>query len=165
MIMELSEAIAKRYSCRSLEPVEISTEHLEQILEAGRVAPSGWNKQPFDFLVVTERERIEKVAQSQEFIHGASVLIGIVADPDASGYWREDIAAAAENMLLTITSLGYGSTWVEGTILPQEEELKDYFNIPQQYRFIIVLPIGKENPPGKRAAKRSLQDMIHRETW
>ena len=163
--MDTLVAIAQRYSCRSLQPVDIPPEDLENILQAGRKAPSGMNKQPFDFLVVTKRQHIEKVAQSQAFIAGASVLIMIAADPQASTYWKEDIAAAAENMLLAVTALGYGSTWVEGTILPHEDELKQYFHVPEKYRFIIALPIGKPTAPARSTKKRPLSEMIHQEKW
>ncbi len=163
--MDFFETVKKRYSCRSLEPVDIPQEHLETILDAGRSAASGWNKQPFDLLVVKEREGIDKIATAQGFISGASVVIGIVANPDASQYWREDISAAAENMLLAVAALGYGSTWVEGTILPKEKEIKKYFGIPENLRFIIALPIGKPATGGYQATKRALDDMVHQEKW
>ena len=164
--MDFFETVKKRYSCRSLEPVDISQEHMEKILNAGKSAASGWNKQPFDFLVVKEREGIDKIADSQAFISGASVVIGIIANPDASQYWREDIAASAENMLLAVTALGYGSTWVEGTILPREEEMKKYFGIPENLRFIVVLPIGKPaTGGGSQSTKRDLDDMVHHDKW
>ena len=65
--MDFFETVKKRYSCRSLEPVEIPQEHMEKILNAGKSAASGLNKQPFDFLVVKEREGIDKIATAQGF--------------------------------------------------------------------------------------------------
>jgi len=163
--MELFEAISERYSCRDLRPVEIPKSDLERILDAGRRAASGRNIQPFEFLVVTDGESIEQLATAQSFISGASVAVAIVADPDASKYWLEDISAAAENMLLAITALGYGSTWVEGTILPKEEKLKEYFGIPKRLRLMIVLPIGQPGSDGAQASKKSLDSMVRWERW
>ena len=163
--MEFFETVKNRYSCRSLKPIDIPQEHLDKILNAGKSAASGMNIQPFDFLVIKDREGIDKIATAQGFISGASVIIGIIANPDDSQYWREDISATAENMLLAITALGYGSTWVEGTILPKEKEIKNYFGIPENLRFIIALPIGKPATEGSQATKRDLDNMVHREKW
>ena len=68
-------------------------------------------------------------------------------------------------MLLAVTALGYGSTWVEGTILPKEKEIKKYFGIPENLRFVIALPIGKPAIGASQAAKRSLDDMVRWEKW
>jgi len=163
--MEVFEAIEQRYSCRDLEPIEVSADDLEKILDAGRRAASGCNIQPFEFMVVKDRQNIEKIAEAQKFISGASVIIVIVADPDKSQYWLEDVSAAAENMLLAITALGYASTWVEGTIMPKENELKKHFNVPENMRFMIALPIGKPAKPGAQAGKKKLDSMTHWEKW
>jgi nitroreductase len=163
--MELFEATEKRYSCRNFKPVRIPDEHIEKILDAGRRAASGCNKQPFNFLVVKEQKNIKKIAIAQEFISQASIVIGIVADPAISDYWLEDISAAATQMLLAVTALGYGSTWVEGMLLQKEKELKEHFGIPENLRFVIVLPIGAPAAGYAQPAKKSLKEMIHWEKW
>ena len=81
--MDFFEAVEKRYSCRNLQSVDITAEQLEMILDAGCRAASGMNIQPFKFLVMKDRKNIEIIAQSQQFITGASVVIGIVANPQA----------------------------------------------------------------------------------
>lgn len=164
-IMELFETIEKRYSCRNFNPVQIPDEHIEKILDAGRRAASGCNKQPFGFLVVKDKKNIEKIAIAQEFMSQASAAIGIVADPAISDYWLEDISAAATQMLLAITALGYGSTWVEGMLLLKEEELKKHFGIPENLRFVIVLPIGAPKEGYAQPVKKPLNEMTHWEKW
>lgn len=163
--MELFKAIKKRYSCRNFKPVTIPDKHIGKILDAGRFAASGCNKQPFEFLIVKEKNDIKKIASAQEFMAEASAIIGIVANPQFSDFWLEDISAAAENMLLATTALGYGSTWVEGTLLQKEKELKKYFGIPDNLRFIIALPIGIPATQGAQPAKKPLKEMVHWERW
>ena len=163
--MEIFEAIGKRYSCRDLKPVEIPRADLERILDAGRRAASGKNIQPFSFLVLTAAKDIEKIATAQGFIGKASVVIAIVADPEKSPYWLEDISAAAQNMLLAITAMGYGCTWVEGTTLPKEPEFKDYLGIPEHLRLMIFLPIGQPALPGSQKPKKPLPSMVHWQKW
>lgn len=163
--MELFEAIKARYSCRKLKAVDIPKEDIEKILDAGRLAPSGANRQPFDFLVVTDKDKIAEFSKSQSFMSNASVIIALVADPAKSNYWLEDISSAATNMLLAITAIGYGSTWVEGKIMPNEPELKELLGVDENLRMIIALPIGKPAEPGAQPKKRDLKEMTHSNKW
>ena len=163
--MDLFEAIEERYCCRDLAPVQAPREDLERIMDAGRRAASGMNVQPFGFIAVTERETIQRLASAQAFIADASAAIAIVADPAESKYWLEDISAAAENMFLAITALGYATTWVEGTLMSKEDALKQYLGVPERLRLMILLPIGKPASPGSQAPKKPLDDLVHWEKW
>ena len=91
--------------------------------------------------------------------------MAIVADPNESAYWLEDVSAVAENMLLAIAAMGYASTWVEGTIARNEESLKEYLGIPLRLRLIILLPIGKAADDGVQAKKKPLSQLVHWEKW
>ena len=152
--MEFFEVIEKRRSVRELQKVTIPQEHILRILESGRLAPSGKNIQPWEVLVIDDEELIRQLASVQSFIGQAGVLIGIVADPRESKYWLEDAAATIENMLLAITALGYASCWIEGTLLRKEEWAKNVLGIPEEKRFLALLPLGKAagriSPPVKK---------------
>jgi len=163
--MNLFEAIEKRYSCRALAPVDIPREDLETIMDAGRRAASGLNIQPFSFIAITDKATITSLAAAQGFIADASAAIAIVADPAASKYWIEDISAAAENMCLAVTALGYATTWVEGTLMSKEEELKKLLEVPQHLRLMILLPLGKAMSPGSQMKKKPLRELTHWEKW
>lgn len=163
--MDLFEAIRARASARDLAPVEIPQEHLEQILEAGRRAPSGMNVQPLHYVVIRQRATIERLAKVQGFIGGASVVIAIAADPGESRFWLEDASAAAENMLLAIAALGYGSTWVEGTLLRREDWAKRLLGVPDHLRLTIMLPIGKPASAPRQAPKKPPSETVHYERF
>ena len=163
--MDLFEAIRARASARDLQPVEVPADHLEAILDAGRRAPSGMNIQPLHYIVIRDRTTIDRLARVQGFIGGASVVVAIVADPGASRFWLEDASAAAENMLLAIAALGYGSTWVEGTLLRREEWAKELLGVPDHMRLIILLPIGKPACSPAQAAKKPLAELVHHERY
>jgi len=157
--VDLFEAIEKRRSVRSLTKVDISTEELEKIVDAGRCAPSGMNTQPREFIIITEQGIIEKISQAQSFIRNASALIAVVCEPNASKYWLEDMAASVENMLLAITALGYDSCWVEGTLLRMEKKAKEILGVPKQKRLMAVLPIGKASSSGSQAPKKPMSEV------
>jgi len=163
--MDLFEAIRVRASVRQLEPVDIPEGDLAAILEAGRRAPSGMNVQPLHFIVVRDRGTIGQFGKVQGFVGDASALVAIAADPSASKFWLEDASAAAAQMLLAIAALGYGSTWVEGTLLRREAWAKELLGVPEHLRLIIILPIGKPAAPPEQAPKKPLGEMVHRERF
>ena len=162
--MDLFEAIEKRASVRQLESADISDEDLRKILDAGRRAPSGRNLQPLEYVVIADPATIEKLERVQPFIAQSSVIIALVADK-SSEYWLEDASAAAENMLLAITALGYASCWVEGTLLRHEEWAKELLGVPEDRRLIILLPIGRPAVTPVQKEKKPLEDIVHSERY
>lgn len=160
--MDLFDAIRSRRSVRKFTGDPIPREDLLKIVDAGRLAASGHNLQPWEFIVVTDRAMIERL-RARDWMNQAGALVAIVLDP-ASLYWREDGAAAAQNMLLACTALGYGACWVEGGIIPHEEEYKLALGVPPGRRMIIVLAIGvpAEQP---EKVKKSLEQVIRWERY
>jgi nitroreductase len=159
--MDLFEAIQKRRSVRSLLKTDIPMEHLEKIVDAGRMAPSGTNAQPREFIIITDPEIIDKLSTVQGFLRDASAIIAIVADDKGSKYWLEDVSASAENMLLAIVALGYDSCWVEGTLLRKEDEAKKILGVPGSMRLMVLLPVGKAAASGSQASKKPMTEITH----
>lgn len=139
--MNALDAIRKRRSIRHFTGAAIPHAHLEQIVDAGRLAPSGHNEQPWAFVVVTEPTTIAQMKMVADWIDQAGAVIAVTLDP-TSRWWLEDGAAAVENMLIAATALGYGSCWLEGYTLAHEEELKALLHIPQARRLLTLVPIG-----------------------
>ena len=163
--MDFFDAIAQRASVRDLKPVEVPDSDLERILDAGRRAPSGRNRQPIEFIVVKDPNTIQTLASAQECIADAGLVICVAADPAKSQYWHQDVSAATTNMLLAITGLGYASVWIEGSMPPVEEECKRALGIPDAMRLLVALPIGAPAKPPKQRDKRPLADMVHWEQY
>ena len=103
--MDALEAIRKRRSIREYTGEAILREDLEKIVDAARLAPTGWNRQPWDFIVVTDREMIENLKVASQWTDKAGAIIAVVLDP-SSRWWLEDGAAAVENMLIASHGLG-----------------------------------------------------------
>ena len=163
--MDLFEAIECRASVRAYDPVEVSDQDLRRIVDAGRRGPSGGNRQPLQFIAITKRETLDALETVQEAFASASAAVGIVADPAGSRWWLEDAAAAAENMLLAITALGYVSVWVEGTLLKQEDTAKELLGVPKEKRLIILLPVGKAPAETAQADKKPLEAVMFRDRY
>jgi nitroreductase len=161
--MDALEAIRKRRSVRRYTGDSIPREDLEQIVDAGRLAATGGNRQPWDFIVVTDREMIDRLKVAAAWMEQAGAIIAVVMDP-ASRWWIEDGSAAVENMLIASTALGYGSCWLEGYTLPREEEFKELLGVPEEKRLLTLVPIGVPTEwPTKE--KKSLAEVIHWEKY
>ena len=139
--MDALEAIRKRRSVRNYSGEPIPREDLEKIVDAGRLAASGNNKQPWEFIVITERAMIEQLKIASQWMEKAGAIIAVVMDP-SSTWWKEDGAAAVENILIASTALGYGSCWLEGYTLPLEGRLKKLLGIPGERRLLTLIPLG-----------------------
>ncbi len=161
--MEALEAIRTRRSIRRFKPGDIPREHLETIVDAGRLAASGNNVQPWDFIVVTERATIAEFKVTEAWVAQASAVIAVVIDP-ATRWWVEDGAAAIENMLLAAAALGYGACWVEGDLLPYEDMVKSLLGVPAAKRLMALIPVGVPAVIPK-PKKRPLQDVLHWERY
>ncbi len=161
--MDLFEAIEKRRSIRKFKPNPIPKEALKRILEAGRLAPSGGNRQPWRFIIARKPETkkaLAAAANNQMFIADAGAVIVALGDPKASPTklpytlsatripHRQDPMIAIEHMVLAATALGYGTCWIGAF---NEEEVKKILKIPEDMAVIALLPIGvpDESPPPK----------------
>ncbi|UCC63024.1 MAG: nitroreductase family protein [Anaerolineae bacterium] len=161
--MDTLEAIRKRRSVRHYTGEPIPRQDLETIVDAGRLAASGYNAQPWDFIVVTERETIDQLKVVAQWMEKAGAIVAVVLDPSAR-FWLEDGSAAVENMLIASTALGYGSCWLEGNTLPLEEDFKALLGVPQEKRLLTLVPIGVPVEwPTKE--KKPLAEVIHWERY
>jgi nitroreductase len=161
--MDALEAIRTRRSIRKYTGEKIPRADLEKIVDAARLAPTGNNKQPWDFIVVTDQAMIDRLKVASQWMDKAGAIIAVVMDP-SSRWWIEDASAAVENMLLTCTALGYGACWLEGYTLPREDEFKKLLDIPTSKRLITLVPIGvpAESPS---VDKKPLSEVIHWEKY
>lgn len=161
--MQALEAIRKRRSVREYTGEPIPREDLERIVDAGRLAASGHNNQPWDFIVVTDRGMIEQLKVAAQWMEKAGAIIAVVLDP-VSPWWREDGSAAVENMLIASTAMGYGSCWLQGYTVPREEEFKVLLGVPREKRLLTLVPIGVPTQwPTKE--KKPLEEVIHWERY
>jgi nitroreductase len=161
--METFEAIQKRRSVREYTGEPIPRADLEKIVDAARLAPSGHNTQPWDFIVVTEKRKIDKLKIAARWMENAGAIIAVVLDP-ASRWWLEDGSAAVENILIASTALGYGSCWLEGYTLPREQEFKFLLGVPQEKRLLTLVPIGVP-VSWPTQEKKSLEEVLHWERF
>jgi len=161
--MDALEAIRARRSVRQYSGAPIPRRDLEMIVDAGRLAATGGNLQPWEFVVITAREMIQRLKVAADWMDKAGAIIAVVMDP-SSRWWIEDGAAAIENMLLASTALGYGSCWLEGWTLAHEQELKALLGIPTEKRLLTLIPIGAPAESPTRE-KKPLSEVLRWERY
>jgi nitroreductase len=159
--MEVFEAIQKRRSARAYLPDPVPEDKLERILEAGRIAPSASNIQPWHFIVVRDEHKREKLAKSgvfARFLSQSPVVIVGCGNRKASPKWSiVDTAIAMQNVVLAATGEGLGTYWV-GSF--KEEEVKELLNIPDEMNVIALLAVGYPHKRLDLLAK--IAHLIHR---
>ncbi|MGE5628729.1 MAG: nitroreductase family protein [Solirubrobacterales bacterium] len=144
--MDAIKAILERRSVRSISEGAVSKETLESLVECGRVAPSGHNKQGRSFLVLTERSAIDGVGNiatwGKFFIGKAPAVILVFCDTNECATPVEDGSAATENILIAATAQGLASCWVAGFGMPYASEIEAFAGAPENKKLISIIPIG-----------------------
>lgn len=170
--MDVSEAITKRFSCRSYISEPVPDELVRKVLEAGRLAPSACNKQPWRFAVVTDPGKRHRIVEDcflpgirMEWALAAPVHIVLgmarsivthMAAPAVSGvdYPWVDLGIAGEHMVLQATELGLGTCWI-GWIRPRV--VRSVVDWPAGVKPVAMITMGyaaekeeREEHPSKR---------------
>ncbi len=161
--MDALETIQRRRSVREFTGAAVPRADLETIVDAGRVAPSGYNRQPWEFIVVTDREMIGRLKAAADWMDKAGAVIAVVLET-TSEYWLEDGSAAVENMMLAARALGYGTCWLEGYTVPLEQDFKKLLGVPQEKRLLTLVPVGVP-VSWPTVEKKPLKEVIHWEKY
>lgn len=154
--------ILERKSVRAYENREVEKEKIDWMLRAGMAAPSGRDIRPWEFVVVSERARLDSMAAVLPYakmLAQAQHAIVVCGDSARSSYWYLDCSAAAQNILLAAESLGLGAVWTAA--YPYEERMqavRKYTGLPGNILPLCVIPFGypaaKENPKQKFDEKK-----------
>jgi nitroreductase len=162
--MDLFDAINTRASCRAFVTCTVPDADLLRIVDAARRAPTAFTIQPWHFIVVRAPAGLAALGQVQGCCAQAAAAVIAVGEPAKSAFWKEDLAAAMENMHLAATGLGYASLWVE--ILPEKAAgVRLAFKIPAGWEPLAALPLGKPASPVKQADRKPLRELASGETF
>lgn len=152
--------VQKRRSIREYLDQPVEPEKIDKLIEAALRSPSSRGFNPWEFVVVTDRDLLDKLSKSKP--HGASFLknapLGIVvcADPEKSDVWIEDASIASIIIHLAATSMDLGSCWIQirkrmyDTQKTAEQYIRELLNIPKNLNVESIIGIGYpagEKPP------------------
>lgn len=174
----LFEIMRKRRSVRKYNGNPVTDDQIKAILQAGLMAPSAKNGRPWEFIVIRDKERLEKLGLSrseernQKMAASADVAITIIGDTSATDTWIEDCAAVMTQMHLMADFLGLGSCWFHGKGRtaadgrPTDQYLHELLGYPSHYSVLASLVIGciDEHPEPHNPEKLPMEK-VHWETY
>ena len=166
--MEAIENIRMRRSIRQFSDKPILKKDLELLVDAGRLAPTARGVQPWEFMVVTHKSFLRKIAELSEngrFIAEAAACIAVFCSD--TKYYLEDGCAATENILLAATARHIGSCWVAGDKKPYCGQINSLLGAPTSYKLVSLIALGYSvsSQELKIAEKRSLKEVLHWEKF
>jgi nitroreductase len=168
-LMDFIKLARERYSCRNYKQINVEEDKLNLVLEAGRIAPSAVNYQPWYF-IVAQGENLENVRSCyhRDWFRTAPMCIVVCADHSRS--WKRgdkkdhadiDAAIAADHITLAATSVGLATCWICNF---NAEKLTEVLNLPKYVEPIVVLPLGypEDSADAKRHSvkRKPLNDIV-----
>ena len=171
--METWDAITARRNVRGFTDRAIPDSDLDRVLEAGRIAPSSQNNQPWDFVVVTDRQMLRDLSgvwRGGGHIATAAAASAMVIPDEEEPRVRErnrfDIGQATMQMMIAAADLGIGSGH---SAVGDQDMARSVLHVPQDRLVAFVIDLGypADRPlrPGTRLRRRSFDEVVHRNGW
>lgn len=172
----LHELLINRRSIRRYTAEQIDANDVKLILEAGLLAPTSKSTRAWQFVVVDDKEMLEKLSHCKPVaahpIAGCSLAIVVAVDAERTEPWIEDASVAAAFMQLQAEDLGLGSCWIQirdrymadGT--PSQEYIQELLEMPETMPIVCVLTIGHKDEERKPQDVEKLHwENVHIGKW
>ncbi len=174
--MSVLEVIRERGSIRKYKDKPIPADDILRILEAARFAQSAANRQPWQFIVVTNKATKERLMQEAHrtdrppvsHVGSAAAVIICLGNPKEcrpvgpfEGFII-DLSIAIENMALISWELGIGSCWIGAF---DEDRVKDILDVPEDLRVVSLLTLGYPDEAPRPKARKPMEEIIHYEKY
>ncbi|MCK4503204.1 MAG: nitroreductase family protein [Desulfuromonadales bacterium] len=171
--MKFIELAEQRCSIRGYKSAPVADELLNEILQAGNLAPTAKNLQPFHFIVVRDGDKLDQLATaySRPFLREAPLVIVICTESakgwtrdqhDGKNYAEVDAAIAIDHMTLAAADLGLGTCWI-GAFDPIM--VTAAMGLPDGIEPIAMLPVGYPSEPGREKTRKPLVELVRYDHW
>jgi nitroreductase len=171
--VETWDAIRARRNVRAYEDRPIQPADLERILEAGWRSPSASNRQPWDFVVVTDRSQLQALTAvwvgARHLAGAAAAVVMTLRQPEEQRYVtidQYDLGQATMAMMLAATDVGVGSGH---SAIGDQEACRRILGIPEDricaYMLALGYPADRPLKPIARPNRRPFDEVVHREHW
>lgn len=160
------DIIKSRRSVRKFQNTPVEEDKIIELIDCARLAPSARNLQPWKFVVVTDRETLDTLAElldTGRFVSEAPLCIVVFCQD--TKYFLEDGCAATVNILLAAEALGLGACWIAGDKKAYREAVQKLLGAPENCRLVSLIAAGyPEGLPGTKQ-KKKLEEVICRERF
>jgi len=164
--MDALLALKTRRSVRSYKPDPVPSKMIEDIVDCGRLAATARNRQPWEFVAITDgpvRRQLAELIETGRFL--AEAPAGIAVFCKDTKYFIEDGSAAIENILVAARAHGLGSCWVAGDKKPYAETVCQMLQVPVGFKLIGIVALGYATDTPLTPPKRPLSEVLHWEKF
>jgi len=172
----LSELLKNRRSIRKYLPIPVEQDKIDQITKAALMSPSSKRSNPWEFIVVQDKEMLIKLSDSRphgsQFLAESPLGIIVIADTTKTDVWMEDASIAAIIMQLQVQDLGLGSCWIQvygrnkNDETTTESYIRDLLSIPAHFAVLSIISIGYPDESRKPYDEDKLAtDKVHTEMF
>lgn len=169
--MEYFDLIAARYSVRSYKTDPVEDGKLLQVLNAARLAPTADNRQPFKIIVIHTQNKQSQLREiyNREWFTQAPLILCACGIPrlswirqDQRRFLDVDVAIVMDHLILAATDLGLGTCWIAEFNAAAARKL---LGIPDEIEPLIFTPLGYPADSARAKRRKSLEDLVHYESW
>jgi nitroreductase len=165
--MDCIERVLTRRSIRKFKEEPIADKVLQNILEAGRLAPTATNSQPWHFVLVREGEAKEAFSFGgfNRFVRDADfIVLGLYKPSEVilEKLSLMDVTIALQNMVIAAWVQGVGSCWMGAF---DEPRLRETLNLPADSRIVGAIAFGIPDEKPVQPLKKSLNEIVHFDKW
>ena len=169
--MNFHELIQSRYSVRAYKSDCVEEEKLQQVLEAGRLAPTAANRQPFQFIVIHTKGKeteLKRIYDPDWFTQGPLVVCVCTLPQqawsriDGKNYAEVDATIAMDHLILAAADLGLGTCWV-GAFNPKAA--REVLGLPDHVEPIAFTPLGYPADEARGKRRKPITQLVRYERW
>lgn len=169
--MNFLELAGKRASIRAYKPEPVPDDLLNKVLEAGRIAPSAANFQPWHFVVIRDDAAKARLAEAyaKDWFWKAPVIVVVCVDTvkawtrrDGKSYAFVDGAIAMDHMTLCAAELGLGTCWI-GAFDP--EKARAILGVPERVEIVAMTPLGFPDSAPFPKKRKEMNEIVHHDRW
>jgi nitroreductase len=169
--MQFTDVLKTRRSIRNYSDKPVSSQMIDSVVRAAMAAPSAGNQQPWHFIILREREKLDAIPAFHPYskmVQKVQVAILICGDPRDKkwpAYWPQDCSAATQNLLLAARDLGLGTVWAG--VYPDEGRMAGFrklLAIPENIYPFSLIPVGWP-VGGFSEEERFNASLLHFDVW
>lgn len=164
--------IFNRRSIRKFTDQPVEKEKIDRLVRAAMQAPSAHNQQPWEFIIVQNKETLAALSLTSPYAKpaaGSAVTIVLLANSNnivVPSAWQQDMGAAAQNLLLEAVHLDLGAVWIGvATSDAGIEHIRNLFCLPAHIRPFALISAGYPDSSKNEFKDRYLAEKIHFESW
>lgn len=166
------ELLKNRRSCRRFTDEPVNKEAVANIMRAALMAPSGHRVNPWEFVLVEDKEMLKALSVSKaagaQLLEGAAMAVAVVADTTKTDVWIEDCSIATILMQLAAEEMGLGSCWVQirqrvdAEGVSANDNVKRLLQLPEQYAVLSIVAVGHKERPSRPFDEEKMQwEKVH----